>query len=610
MSLRRRDVMVGATAVALSTPAAGAPAADAVLQRTFDDIANAILADEPETATFLGLDKAARAGLKARLSDQSWAHVGADPQRCRNWLARLKAVPAARLSPDAALNRQVVTAALELGAGGGRFQFGQNTLQASQTESVTPYVVNQMMGCFVTIPEMLDSQHSIETKADAEAYVSRMEAFAASLDGETARVDRDAGHGVVAPDFILSNAVGQMESFLKLPPARQRLVSSLARRARARGIAGDWAGHATRITQEKVYPAVARQLAALKRAQAKSTAHAGVWKLPDGEAYYAWALEVGTTTTMAADEVHQMGLEQNAQIEARMDGLLRKQGLSKGSVGARMDALSRDRRFLYPETDVGRAQIIAHLNDLIAQTRKRMPELSALKLKAPVMVKRVPPDIQDGAALGYMNPGALDGSRPSIYYINLKSNANWPRYSLPTLTHHETIPGHAWQGAYITETGKLPLIRQILSGFNAYVEGWALYAEQLTDEIGMYRDDPFGQLGYLAAQKMRAGRLVVDTGIHSRRWTRRRAVAWFHECTGDPIGSVISEVDRYCVSPGQACGYKVGHSELLRLRARMKAMVGPKFDLRDYNDTVVKTGAVPLTVLARVIDEHAAVLKG
>jgi uncharacterized protein (DUF885 family) len=293
-----------------------------------------------------------------------------------------------------------------------------------------------------------------------------------------------------------------------------------------------------------------------------------------------------------------------------MDGLLRKQGLSKGSVGARMDALSRDRRFLYPETDVGRAQIIAHLNDLIAQTRKRMPELSALKLKAPVMVKRVPPDIQDGAALGYMNPGALDGSRPSIYYINLKSNANWPRYSLPTLTHHETIPGHAWQGAYITETGKLPLIRQILSGFNAYVEGWALYAEQLTDEIGMYRDDPFGQLGYLAAQKMRAGRLVVDTGIHSRRWTRRRAVAWFHECTGDPIGSVISEVDRYCVSPGQACGYKVGHSELLRLRARMKAMVGPKFDLRDYNDTVVKTGAVPLTVLARVIDEHAAVLKG
>jgi uncharacterized protein (DUF885 family) len=292
-----------------------------------------------------------------------------------------------------------------------------------------------------------------------------------------------------------------------------------------------------------------------------------------------------------------------------MDGLLKKQGLSKGSVGARMDALSRDKRFLYPETDKARGEIITYLNGQIAKTRKRMPELSALKLKAPVVVKRVPPDIQDGAALGYMNPGALDGSRPSIYYINLKTNANWPRYSLPTLTHHETIPGHAWQGAYVTETGKLPLIRQILAGFNAYVEGWALYAEQLTDEIGMYNGDPFGQLGYLAAQKMRAGRLVVDTGLHAKRWTRQKAIAWFHDCTGDPIGSVTSEVDRYCVSPGQACGYKVGHSELLRLRARMQAALGPKFDLRDYNDTVVRTGAVPLTVLARVIDAHAAGLK-
>ncbi len=601
--------MAGAAAAALATPAFAAPG-DGALNRAFDGIASDILGDQPETATFLGLDKGSRANLKAKLSDQSWAHVGSDSKRCQGWLARLKQVPATGLSPDAALNKEVVEAAIQLGAGGGRFPFGQNTLQASQNESVTPYVVNQMMGCFVTIPEMLDSQHSIATRADADAYLSRMEALAVALDGETARVDGDTGHGVVAPDFILSNAAGQMEGFLKLPAGRQRLVSSLADRARAKGITGDWAGQATKITQGRIYPAVSRQLAALKRAQAKANADAGVWKLPDGDAYYGWALEVGTTTNMTADEVHRMGLEQNAQIEARMDGLLKKQGLTKGSVGARMDALSRDKRFLYPETDAGRARIIAYLNDLIGQTRKRMPELSALELKAPVVVKRVPPDIQDGAPLGYMNPGALDGSRPSIYYINLKTNANWPRYSLPTLTHHETIPGHAWQGAYVTETGKLPLIRQILSGFNAYVEGWALYAEQLTDEIGMYRDDPFGQLGYLAAQKMRAGRLVVDTGLHAKRWTRQRAIAWFHDCTGDPIGSVTSEVDRYCVSPGQACGYKVGHSELLRLRARMKAAIGPKFDLRDYNDTVVKTGAVPLTVLARVIDAHAAALKG
>lgn len=612
MPLTRRNLVAGAAATAAlgvpqaSAAAPGDAANDAALTRVFDGIAAAILNDEPETATFLGLDKGARAGLKARLSDQSWARVGTDAVRCRDWLDRLKQVPAAGLSPAAALNKQVVEAALRLGADGGRFGFGQNTLQASQTESVTPYVVNQMMGSFVTVPEMLDSQHGIAARADAQAYLARMEAFARGLDAESARVARDAGQGVVAPGFILSSATGQMENFLKMTPGRQRLVLSLAHRAKAAGLAGDWAGQATAITRDKIYPAVTRQLGALKRAGARANDDAGVWKLPHGETYYGWALAVGTTTAMGADAIHKMGLEQDAAIGARMDALLKKQGLTKGSVGARMDALSRDARFVFPETDAGRLRIVSYLNDLIARTRKRMPQLSALKLKAPVVVKRVPPDIQDGAPLGYMNPGSLDGSRPAIYYINLKTNANWPRYSLPTLTHHETIPGHAWQGAYVTESGSLPLIRVILSGFNAYVEGWALYAEQLTDEIGMYDDDPFGQLGYLAAQKMRAGRLVVDTGLHARRWTRQRAIAWFHECTGDPLESVASEVDRYCVAPGQACGYKVGHSELLRLRARMKAALGAKFDLRDYNDTVVRTGAVPLTVLAAAIDAHVA----
>ena len=599
--------MAGAACAALApTAMAQAAPGDAALGNAFDTIADQILKDEPETATFLGLDKGPRAGLKAKFSDQSWAHVAGDRARCEGWLKQLRNIPAAGLSPDARLNKQVVEAAIELGAGGGRFAYGQNTLQASQSESVTPYVVNQMLGSFVNIPEMLDSQHSIETRADADAYLARIEAFAGVLDAETARVARDAGQGVVAPDFILANAIGQMERFLRVAPDRQRLVSSLVRRAKAQSIAGDWEKQATRITASQVYPAVNRQLAALKRAAGKAKSDAGVWKLPQGQAYYDWALEVGTTTTLTPEEVHKMGLEQNAQIEARMDGLLKQQGLTKGSVGARMDALSRDKRFLYPETDAGRDQIIAYLNALIGRMRKRMPELSALKLKAPVVVKRVPPDIQDGAPLGYMNPGALDGSRPSIYYINLKSNANWPRYSLPTLTHHETIPGHAWQGAYVTETGKLPLIRQILSGFNAYVEGWALYAEQLTDEIGMYKDDPFAALGYLSDQKLRAGRLVVDTGLHAMRWTRQRAVAWLHECTGQPLDSTTSEIDRYCVMPGQSCGYKVGQTEILRLRAHAQAALGRRFSLRDFDDWVVETGAVPLTVLAQVIDRRIA----
>ncbi len=601
MTLSRRDLLASAAAAALAPATAfAAPGGDAQINGLFATLSEALLADSPETATGLALDKGKRAGLKARLSDASWAHVAHDQVFCTDWLGRLKAIPAAGLSPDAALNKAVTEYALELGRDGGRFAFGSNTLASAMTESSSPYVVSQQSGSYVSTAEFLDSQHTVETKADAEAWLSRMEAFAAVLDQETDRVKRDAGLGVVLPDFLMTNALGQMDGLLKVPAAQQRIVTALAAKARA---LGDYAPQATRITADKILPALARQRAAL--AALKPTHDAGVWKLKDGEAYYSWLLKVGTTTPMTADEVHKMGLEQNAELEARMDGLLKKQGLSKGTVGERMTALSHDPRFLFPENDTGRTQIIAYLGKLIGETRAQMPKLSKLKLKAPVLVKRVPPDIQDGAAQGYMNPGSLDGSRPSIYYINLKHVSTWPRYALPTLTHHEGIPGHAWQGAYLTETGKLPLIRVILSGFNAYVEGWALYAEQLTDEIGMYADDPFGRLGWLAGQKMRAGRLVVDTGLHAKRWSREQAIDWFQQCTGSPRAGVTSEVDRYCASPGQACGYKVGHTELVRLREKMKAALGPKYDLRDYNDIVVEAGAVPLTVLAQVIDEAA-----
>jgi len=203
-----------------------------------------------------------------------------------------------------------------------------------------------------------------------------------------------------------------------------------------------------------------------------------------------------------------------------------------------------------------------------------------------------------------MNTGSLDGSRPSTYYINLKSTQNWPKFSLPTLTYHETIPGHAWQGAYLTETGKLPLIRILMSGFNAYVEGYALYAEQLGDEIGMYDDDWAGRLGYLQAQKFRAVRLVVDTGLHAKRWSREQAVQWAVENAGRTREAMTSEIDRYTGTPGQACGYKVGHTEINRLRDRARAGLGAKYDLRTFDDLLVKTGAVPLTVLGDVVDGY------
>jgi uncharacterized protein (DUF885 family) len=472
------------------------------------------------------------------------------------------------------------------------------------SESATPYVVSQQGGVYSAGPEFLDSAHKVETKADAEAYLARVHEIGRVMGQETDRVRRDAGLGVIAPDFILSNIVRQQEGILAVPAAQARLVATLVRKTKEKGIAGDWAARCQAIVEKDVYPALSAQLATLKGLQPKSGHDAGVWRLPEGEAYYRWLLREGTSTSLTAEEIHQMGLEQNRAIEARMDGLLKAQGLTQGSVGDRMTALGKDPKYLFPNTDAGREQLLTYLNGLIAGIRPQLPKAFTLKLKAPVIVKRVPVDIQDGAGQGYMNTGSLDGSRPSTYYINLKSTENWPKFSLPSLTYHETIPGHAWQGAYLTETGKLPLIRILISGFNAYVEGYALYAEQLADEIGMYDADWAGRLGYLQAQKFRAVRLVVDTGLHAKRWSREQAVQWAMDNSGRTRQAMTSEIDRYCGTPGQACGYKVGHTEINRLRDRAKAGLGPKYDLRTFDDLLVETGAVPLPVLSDVVDGY------
>ncbi|RZL31748.1 MAG: DUF885 domain-containing protein, partial [Rubrivivax sp.] len=273
---------------------------------------------------------------------------------------------------------------------------------------------------------------------------------------------------------------------------------------------------------------------------------------------------------------------------------------------ARMGALSKDPQRLFADDDRGRSQLIAYCNERVAAIRKLLPRVSHLGLKAPLAIKRVPADIQDGAPLGYMNFASLDGKRPAIYYINLKSTAMWPRHELSSLTAHEGVPGHALQGAYLAEHhAETPLIASLI-GFNAFVEGWALYAEQLVDEFGLYADDPFSRLGYLQAQKFRACRLVVDTGLHALKWDRRQAIDFLSANTGRALASVTSEIDRYSVSPGQACGYKMGHNEILRNRERAKAALGPKFDLAAFDDALLACGGVPMAVLPTVVDQYMA----
>lgn len=608
MSIDRRQVLMSAAAVAITgggvalAKAGSASASEAVLNRRLDSLGKTLLNLSPGLATGLGLDKGANAGLKSKLGDASWAGVESLTQLCRDELKAFKAIPDAGLGHSGQINKAVAVYALELGVDAAPFNFGDNTMLSAMSESAGPYVVSQQGGAYSGTAEFLDSQHQINTKADADAYLSRLHDMARQVDQETDRVRRDAGLGVTAPDFIAQNMLGQMDGLLSVAAGESRLVSSVAARAKAKGIAGDYAAMATKIVESEIYPALNRQREVLRANAANATHDAGVWRLKDGEAYYAWLLKQGTNTTLTAEEVHQMGLEQNRAIEARMDGVLKAHGLTQGMVGERMIALGNDPAQLFPDTEEGKAEVIKHLNGIIADVRPHLASQFNLKLKAPVFAKRVPVEIQDGAGQGYMNTGSLDGSRPSVYYINLKSTKNWPKFSLPSLTYHETVPGHAWQGAYLTESGHVPLVRQILAGFNAYVEGWALYAEQLGDEMGMYDNDWAGQLGYLQAQRFRAIRLVVDTGMHAKRWTREQAIDWAVANSGRTKAAMTSEIDRYCASPGQACGYKVGHTEINRLRDKAKAALGARFDVKVFNDTLVKTGAVPLVVLAREVD--------
>ena len=610
MHASRRQFMLSTAAAGMLAGVPGLASAQTAGNRAlaalFASFADEMLRDAPESATGLGLDTGAHADLKSRLSDRSLGSLAADRRACQDRLRRMRAIDRASLTGHDAIRYDAVQYAMQLGVDGGAFAYGDNTFGAAMNEDATPYIVSQQSGAAVGVPEFLNSQHKIANRADCDAYLARLEAFAHVLDQETARIRHDAHAGVIPPDFILGTTLTQLTAMRAQDPAETGMVRSLVMRAAAQNISVDYASPALRIVRQRVYPAVERQIAALREVRAHAGHDAGVWRLPDGDAYYSWLLRVGTSTPLTADEIHTMGLEQGRAIEAQMDTILRAQGMTEGSVGARMSALTADARFLKPNTDAGRAEVIAYLEGRIAAVRPLLAQVSRMTLQAPVQVRRVPVDIQNGAGLGYMNFAALDGSRPAIYYINLKDTALWPMWTLPTLTAHETIPGHAWQGAYLAERhDEIPLIMSMM-GFNALVEGWALYAEQLVDELGYYNDDPFGRLGYLQAQRFRAARLVVDTGLHSKRWSREQAIQSLIDQTGRAPGAAQSEIDRYISTPGQACGYKVGHTEILRLRAHAQQALGPRFDLRDFNDAVVTTGGVPLTVLATAVDAYVA----
>lgn len=605
MTTNRRDFIVG-TGAALAT-AAHLPAfaseknQDAVVQELLASLAEELLVDYPETATSLGIDKEERSALKAKLTDRSTAGQEAIARRVAKRLERLKGVDTTGISEATRIDLDVMRTAHEFAHEGFAFPYGDVAfLNLNWSWRNAPYVVAQNTGAFLEIPSLLDELHTIETPADADAYLARLEAYAGQLDGETARLKSAAAQNVIAPDFLLDKTLAQLEIARGGSIKDWPLVVSLAKRTQ--NMRGNFAAQAEKIASSKIGPALDRQIAALKAHRQRATSDAGVWKLPQGEAYYAWTLRAATTTRMTPDEIHEMGREELRALQSEMDAILKSQGMTQGTVGERMTALGKDPRFQFPDSDEGRAQLMRYLHERVADIRARLPRAFATLVPGNLEIKRLPPEVEPGAPGAYGGAGTIDGKVPGKFWINLLKMNVWTTYNLPTLTYHESIPGHVWQGEY---TFKMPLYRSLLA-FNAYSEGWALYAEQLANELGVYDQDPFGRLGYLQSIAFRACRLVVDTGLHAKRWTREQAIEWFASTNGSSVDEVRSEVDRYCAWPGQACGYKVGHSEINRLRAKAQHALGSKFGLRRFNDAVVKSGGVPMVVLGRIIDDLIA----
>jgi uncharacterized protein (DUF885 family) len=591
----RRIMMIGTAFAAVAAAARALPeGTDSAkqLNNLFDQFMKENLDISPLFVTSLGMDTGARARQKSEIDDGSEAGIERQKALNASQLARLKAFDRSSLSASDAISYDVVMYGLRANDDANRaFRYG--TGGAGQ-----PYVLSQLNGSYQQLPAFLDNQHSIETKPDADAYVARLAGFATLLDQETEVARHDLAMGVAAPDFALAKALMQMRELRAPAPEKSPLTASVVRRAKEKNLSGDYARQASRVVGDQIYPALDRQIAAVTEMQKKTTHDAGVWRLPDGEAYYAASLVIWATTGKKPEEIHQLGLETVKDHTARIDSLMRKIGMTQGTVGERLRAMYKDPKFQYADTDEAKETLLADLNARVQRVRAKLPGYFGTLPKANVQIKRVPKEIEAGAPGGYYNNPSLDGKRPGIYWINLRDTSEQPKWTLPTLTYHESIPGHHLQGS-IQREANLPLIRKV-SFYSAYIEGWALYAEQLAAEMGEYDDDPTGHIGQLHDSMLRAIRLVVDTGLHGKRWSREKAVQYFVDSLGDPETAAVTEVERYSVWPGQACTYMLGKLTFLSQRERAKQTLGTKYDIRSFHDAMLLPGAVPLDLLERV----------
>ncbi|MDQ6861263.1 MAG: DUF885 domain-containing protein [Verrucomicrobiota bacterium] len=554
------------------------------------------LFDEPELLSAIGLvEQFGITGHNARLNDESPAHQRKSLERLHRDVEQLHSYPIAKQNPSQQLSTAVLDWFLSVQLEGERFQFHN-------------YPVNQLFGVQSQFPSFMANTHRLLAPRDCDYYLKRLEAVPKKFDGVLEGLKLREEKGIIPPRFVVEKVLKEMNEFVATPPAENILATSF--KTRTAKIAklddakrDDYQQRVESAINASVYPAYRKLIDYFTALQPKTTTDDGVWKLPDGEAYYAYMLHQNTTTKLNPAEIHSLGLSEVARIEGEMRALLDANGYAGQSIGDAIKALNADPQFQFSNDENGRKAGLAEYTRLIDEALEGTKKVFLTIPKAAVEVRPVPEFKQATAPGAYYEGPALDGTRPGIFYANLRDMSELPRWTMPTLAHHEGVPGHHFQIATAQELKHVPQFRKMVP-FTAYMEGWALYAEWLAKEAGWYEKDPFGDLGRLQAELFRAVRLVVDTGIHAQRWPREQAIAYMLEKTGMGEKEVTAEIERYIVSPGQACAYKVGMLKIQELRQRAQTDLTAKWDEREFHDVVLKNGALPLEILEQQVNAY------
>lgn len=572
-----------------------------LLASYYTEATRTLFAARPTTATGFALDESIVGGHYAnRLEDYSPAAEAKLRDTLHDYHRLMSNHP---LSDDGdKVNRDVVANIVRYYAGHPDFPIGYIDTWMGQSA----FIVNQINGPAFDIPATLQNHHTIDSLDDARDYITRLDGLDNLLGGVQEKVLHDAADDWIPPKIIIDRAVAKLKRQTDFAPAEHPLIVKLKADLDALSIdaaqRADMVTSAETIVSEKVYPAYRALADTVQSLRERAPSEHGIWAQPNGTAYYAEAIRQLGDTDLDADQIHQLGLDEVKRITAEMDNLLRAEGYTQGSVGERMQQLNKEPRFLFEDSDAGRQALLDELNQHVANIDPLMDEVFASRPRYDVEIRRFPPEREVGAPGGQYTSPSIDGKTPGIYWINLHDITANPSFDLETLTYHEAIPGHHWQIALNMQQDDLPLLRR-LAPSNAYVEGWALYSEQLAKELGMYDDDPFNDLGRLKAELFRAVRLVVDTGLHHKRWTREQAIDYMASTTGTAMSDVVSEIERYMIWPGQALGYKLGMLTILDVRQQAQQTLGEKFDIRAFHDEVLLPGAVPMSILKRNVND-------